>query len=425
MGYRAWRAGYGGRTNLTTVAGLLAALGLIAVLVIAWRDQDQGNDQVAPASVPELQASAVNTSTSATPVATTAEPEAATTPPSAVALVSETDPPQTDPLETDPPETDPSETDPSETDRTESRSRQNDLSETTAQATDPTRTSAAALVPSSTTTPRPTTTPPTTSKPPTSARPTTTPPTTSAPPTTARPTTTTTPPTTPTTTTTEPPPTTPVPTEPPPTTPVPTEPPPTTPVPTEPVPTEPPPVPYATLPDGSPEPVVAVFDLETITLTGVVPNAPDIETLSALALANSKTPATVQSQLTTNPAVPRNVGVRVIELNSVRFPEGSFEVLPEHALELDRIATVMTALPHVSVMVVGHADQRGDAVENQLLSAERARSVVNYLVSRGIDPARLASRAVGEADLLTLADDDTALALNRRTEFIFYGLLQG
>jgi hypothetical protein len=32
---------------------------------------------------------------------------------------------------------------------------------------------------------------------------------------------------------------------------------------------------------------------------------------------------------------------------------------------------------------------------------------------------------VGETDLLTLDDDAKALALNRRTEFIFYGLLQG
>ena len=41
----------------------------------------------------------------------------------------------------------------------------------------------------------------------------------------------------------------------------------------------------------------------------------------------------------------------------------------------------------------------------------------------GITPSRLSSRAVGEADLLTLNNDAAALALNRRTEFVFYGLL--
>jgi outer membrane protein OmpA-like peptidoglycan-associated protein len=49
--------------------------------------------------------------------------------------------------------------------------------------------------------------------------------------------------------------------------------------------------------------------------------------------------------------------------------------------------------------------------------------VRTYLTGRGIAPSRLSSRAVGEADLLSLEDNDSALALNRRTEFVFFGLL--
>jgi outer membrane protein OmpA-like peptidoglycan-associated protein len=169
--------------------------------------------------------------------------------------------------------------------------------------------------------------------------------------------------------------------------------------------------------------VVAIFDLETITLSGAVPSQAAVERLAALALANSKTPATVTNLLTINPAVPINVGVRVIELNSVRFPAGSAEVLPPHALELDRVARVMAALPNVSVLVIGHADQRGSDAENFAISDARARAVVNYLISVGVESSRLSSRAVGESDLLLIDDDEAALALNRRTEFIFYGLL--
>ena len=55
--------------------------------------------------------------------------------------------------------------------------------------------------------------------------------------------------------------------------------------------------------------------------------------------------------------------------------------------------------------------------------AGRADAVVAYMVSQGIDPARLSSRAVGENDLLTLNDDAAALALNKRTEFVLTGLL--
>lgn len=180
---------------------------------------------------------------------------------------------------------------------------------------------------------------------------------------------------------------------------------------------------FPTTPDGAPEPAIATFDVDTITLTGAVPDQDAADRLAALALANSKTPATIDNQLTINPAVPHTVGVRVIELTSARFPDGSARVEMAHAGELNRVADVMRALPNVTVLVIGHADQRGDDTQNFQLSDDRARSVVNYLVSQGIEGSRLSSRAVGEADLLAIGDDDISLALNRRTEFVFYGLL--
>jgi outer membrane protein OmpA-like peptidoglycan-associated protein len=186
----------------------------------------------------------------------------------------------------------------------------------------------------------------------------------------------------------------------------------------------PPPAPYPTGPDGTPLPIVVIFDTDTITVSGQVPSQPARDRLGALAIANSQFPdAALIDNMVINPAVPISVGVRVIELNSARFPEASAQILPAHAAELDRVVTIMQALPNISVLVVGHADQRGNDVGNFAISDERARAVVNYLLYLGISPTRLASRAAGESDLLTIADDDAALALNRRTEFIFYGLL--
>jgi outer membrane protein OmpA-like peptidoglycan-associated protein len=189
--------------------------------------------------------------------------------------------------------------------------------------------------------------------------------------------------------------------------------------------TQPEPRPYPTLPDGSPEPVVAIFDVDTITLNGNVPSKADKERAEQLAIVNSKFPdAKVVNNLTINPSVPNGIGARVIELTSARFPDASHEVLGPHAAELDRVANVMKALPNVTVLVIGHSDQRGDEASNFTLSEQRAQAVVTYLVSQGIEPHRLSSRAVGESDLLSIGNDAAALALNRRTEFIFYGLLQ-
>jgi outer membrane protein OmpA-like peptidoglycan-associated protein len=181
---------------------------------------------------------------------------------------------------------------------------------------------------------------------------------------------------------------------------------------------------YPTSPDGSPLPLVVIFDVDTVTISGQIPSQAAKDRLAALAIANSQFPdVALVDNMVINPAVPISVGVRVIELNSVRFPEGSASILPDHAKELDRVVTIMQALPNLSVVVVGHADQRGDDMTNFAISDERARAVVNYLLYLGISPARLSSRAAGESDLLTLGNDDAALALNRRTEFIMYGLL--
>lgn len=203
---------------------------------------------------------------------------------------------------------------------------------------------------------------------------------------------------------------------------------PTTAAPTTAAPQAPPPTaPYDTLPDGSPAPALAIFDVSSITLTGAVPDQAAKDRLEFLAIANAKPgqAETVSNLLTINPAVPRNVGVRVVELTSVRFPAGSAEVLPEHGLELDRVVGIMNALPNITALVIGHADQRGDDLANYAISEQRANSVKNYVAAHGIAPDRLSSRAVGENDLLTLNDDAAALALNRRTEFVFYGLLLG
>lgn len=180
---------------------------------------------------------------------------------------------------------------------------------------------------------------------------------------------------------------------------------------------------YPTGPDGAPLPVVVVFDTATITISGTVPSQAAKDRLAVLAKANSKTDAEVINNLVINDKVPIFVGVRVIELNSVRFPVASADILPEHAAELDRVVNIMNALPKITVLVVGHADQRGSDIDNFAISDLRARAVVNYLLYLGISPNRLSSRAAGESDLLTLDNDEAALALNRRTEFIFYGLV--
>jgi OOP family OmpA-OmpF porin len=71
--------------------------------------------------------------------------------------------------------------------------------------------------------------------------------------------------------------------------------------------------------------------------------------------------------------------------------------------------------------VVGHADARGRAKRNLVLSQRRARAVVTYLVDKGIDAGRL--EAVGYGEARPVAPNDTAQnrAKNRRIELEIKG----
>jgi len=176
------------------------------------------------------------------------------------------------------------------------------------------------------------------------------------------------------------------------------------------------------LPNGAPLPVLVVFDGPTITLAGAVPSQADAAQLRALAEAYSKTPAQVVDQLTVDPGVPASVGVHVIEMDAVRFPEGSSQITAAYAPELSRVIELLRAMPWVTTLVIGHADQTGPSALNLQLSQARADAIIDYLISQGISPDRLSGQGIGDLDPLTTQNTTAAWALNRRTEFVFYGL---
>lgn len=105
-------------------------------------------------------------------------------------------------------------------------------------------------------------------------------------------------------------------------------------------------------------------------------------------------------------------------LDQVKFVTGKATLSPASNKLLDNIARVL--LSHLEiwkVKVEGHTDNIGDAAKNMKLSQDRAQSVVNYLVKKGVAPERL--EAVGNGDTKPLEDNGTkkGQAANRRVEF--------
>ncbi|MFN7134953.1 MAG: OmpA family protein, partial [Myxococcales bacterium] len=81
-------------------------------------------------------------------------------------------------------------------------------------------------------------------------------------------------------------------------------------------------------------------------------------------------------------------GAQIKILDQVKFKTASYEILPgkDSQQVLEAVLAVLTAHPEVKkVRIEGHTDDRGSAQMNRKLSADRAASVVKWLVSRGID----------------------------------------
>ena len=114
------------------------------------------------------------------------------------------------------------------------------------------------------------------------------------------------------------------------------------------------------------------------------------------------------------------VGVKPIEdnviLDGVNFKTGTTELTFESKKVLDKIIEQLVYYPDVSVEIRGHTDNVGKRASNQKLSEGRAKAVVDYFASKGVNMKRLAF--AGFADTQPLEDNKTAAgrAKNRRIE---------
>ena len=90
-------------------------------------------------------------------------------------------------------------------------------------------------------------------------------------------------------------------------------------------------------------------------------------------------------------------------------------------LALDEIALFLDENPAATLLVLGHADERGTEEYNLALGQERAESIKQYLTYMRIDPTRISTVSYGEEMPLAEEVDDESQAKNRRGEFEVMG----
>jgi outer membrane protein OmpA-like peptidoglycan-associated protein len=107
-----------------------------------------------------------------------------------------------------------------------------------------------------------------------------------------------------------------------------------------------------------------------------------------------------------------------IVANGIRFDIGKSTLKPESMGVINEIYDLMVKYPDLNFSVEGHTDNVGDDASNLVLSADRAQTVLNTLVSMGISRDRLTSQGLGETQPMDDNNNPEGRANNRRVEFV-------
>jgi outer membrane protein OmpA-like peptidoglycan-associated protein len=108
---------------------------------------------------------------------------------------------------------------------------------------------------------------------------------------------------------------------------------------------------------------------------------------------------------------------QAIRLNNLFFEVNKSVLMPESYAELDNLLKLLSNQPELKIEIYGHTDSDGSDESNLKLSEDRAKSVVAYLVSKGVKSDRLSAKGLGETKPAAPNTSPENKAINRRVEF--------
>ncbi len=111
-----------------------------------------------------------------------------------------------------------------------------------------------------------------------------------------------------------------------------------------------------------------------------------------------------------------------IVLKNTFFDVDKWDIKPESEQELSKLVALMNRFGSMKVEIAGHTDNTGGKEHNKTLSQNRANSVRNWLIAKGISPVRITAKGYGDEKPVADNSTDDGRALNRRTEFVVTGL---
>lgn len=104
-------------------------------------------------------------------------------------------------------------------------------------------------------------------------------------------------------------------------------------------------------------------------------------------------------------------------LNNIFFGFDRYDLQTESFPELDKVVRFLLLNPQLSIEIGGHTDSQGDKIYNLQLSERRAKSVVDYLIQKGVPQKRVFFKGYGDSKPVAPNTSESGQKLNRRIEF--------
>lgn len=102
----------------------------------------------------------------------------------------------------------------------------------------------------------------------------------------------------------------------------------------------------------------------------------------------------------------------------INFGTGKSDIKSESQKIIDQIAEMLKSNPTLKISIEGHTDNVGNSQSNQTLSENRAKAVMNAIISKGNDKTRLLSKGWGQTKPIEDNKTEDGKAKNRRVEIV-------
>lgn len=132
-----------------------------------------------------------------------------------------------------------------------------------------------------------------------------------------------------------------------------------------------------------------------------------------------KYPKVVEPMKTEETIVEKQNPKKTFVFDDLKFKTNSYELLYTNLYRLDSLADYLIENESIHFIIEGHTDNQGDFEKNKILSLDRANTVAEYLIYKGISSYRIITIGLGSTKPIAENDSESGRLANRRVEITF------